>query len=391
MGATYSLDPTYYQVTVNFASPTDYTGLTNSASGAVDSVPAADYNRRISTTGNVNVAIAGVGAGNSLVINGQTITFGANTSSAVSIVNTINLYRKDTGVMAHQETKTNYITLCNAPTFDGTPFYIADGTTPVLAKLGLKAGTYTWGLTTIGSGFTAPSNADNVVVNGVTVAFGTSPGLDINNVVATFNSLSTLTGVTAAVAAGNIQLNAVDNVPFTIAGSNTIANKLGFNTGAYGGTPSTLANSTSKEQANMRWQLIVNALESLATPFKLGEVMVTGSYNGNTAPTSTTFTVSFERADQISTVEQTGEPNPGNVLNDIAAIKRSVARALVSSYTTNRKLFDPTLDTYRYGSGLTASRSNPFTITQLTASGIDILSNIATVEGNITVNRISDL
>lgn len=390
MGATYSLDPTYFRVAINFASPTDYTGLTNSRSGAVDNVSAADYNRRISTTGNVNVAVAGVTAGNSLVINGQSITFGT-TSNVAAIVDTINTYKKDTGVMAHQGVKANYITLCNAPTFDGTPFYIADGTTPILANLGLVAGTYTWGLTAIGSGFTAPSNADNVVVNGVTVTFGTTPGLDINNVVATFNSVSSATGVTASVAAGNIQLNAVDNVPFTIAGSNTVANKLGFNTGAFGGQPSTLANSTSKEQSNMRWQLIVNSLESLATPFKMGEVSVAGNYDGNAAPTSTSFTISFEYVDQISTIEQAGEPNPGNVLYGEAAIKRSVARALVSSYTTNRKLFNPVLDTYRYGSGITASRSSPFTITQLTASGIDILSNISTVEGNITVNRISNL
>ena len=153
MSATYSLTPTYYQVTVNFSSPTNYTGLSGSQAGTVDSTPAANYNKRVSVTGNVSVSSPGITAGNSLVINNQTITFPTTTTNATVITNLINLYSKDTAVIASQGVGTNYITLCNAPSYEGSPFSIADGSSPSLAQLGITAGKYCYPTYAYGTSF----------------------------------------------------------------------------------------------------------------------------------------------------------------------------------------------------------------------------------------------
>ena len=388
MGATYSISPTYYQVTVDFTTPTSYTGLPGTQAGTVDAVAAADYNRRVAVTGNVNVAVSGVITGNSIIINNQPITF-ATTSSPQAITDTINFYRKDTGVMASQGIAANYITLSNTPGAPGAPFTIADGTTPVLSKLGLTAGTYQWGVSTYGASFTAVANNDNISINGTTVVFTTAGGLTVPGVVATLNAASATTGVQALIAAGNVQLNGIDGVPYVIGAGGAAVSKLGFTAGSYGGSPSTLLQSTNKEQANMRWQLIINGLEWSINPLVIGDFQGFGNFDGTSELTSIEFTVGFERADQIYTIELPGEPNPGNTLVAEEAIRRAVARGLTNTYNTNRKLFDPTLNNFTMGTA--ASRPNPFRITNMTVTGIDTLADIMTVESNISVVRVNNI
>jgi hypothetical protein len=64
-----------------------------------------------------------------------------------------------------------------------------------------------------------------------------------------------------------------------------------------------------------------------------------------------------------------------------------VARALTSTITSNRKVFDPTLATY----GSYINRPNQQQIQTVTASGLDTVTNITTLESNIVVIQISGI
>jgi hypothetical protein len=377
---TFSLNPTYYQVTWTNNSPVNYMSLSDTQAGGLDSTTALNYNRLIHVTGTAAITTTVMDDGETMVINGYSIAFDSSMTLA-DIISTINLSTKFTGIIADQRVTSTYITLANAPGQEGSPFYIADGNGTALSKLGLTAGTYQYYPNMVGGSFTSVGNGDNVTINGVNIVF-TAGGL--SSVATQLNAYTSTTSIYARPAADKLQLADVNGQPWTINSGNSVT-KLGFPVGNYGGYPITVVESKNKERANMRWVQAVSELEQFSTPFFVGNVVRTGNLNGNGTCTTFQFTVGYDRPAQVSTIASDNEPDSGNVLVGTSAVKRAVARAMVADITSNRKLFDPTLAAY----GAYSNRPNSQRIEILTASGVDIVANIAIVEQNITVTQIS--
>lgn len=378
---TYKPNPTYYRVIWNSASPNDYTALTGTQSGGLDNVSPIAYNRKISITGNASITSNVMTTGDSLLINNQEIAF-ISTDLLADIITTINMYRPLTNVIAHNAVSSTYVTLANANGFEGEPIQLAEGT-GALAKLGITAGVYTDYPNAIGTSWTDLNNGANVTINDVTVTFTTAGGLDLTGAVDTINSYTNVTGVSAIPAAGNLQLTSTVNHPIYISGPNV--STIGFTAGPYGGSPSTIDQSTRKALANLRWQQVINQLEIFATPFMLGDVFATGNYDGSGNTTTFGFTVGYEHPDQILTVALPGEYDAGTTLTGTAAIKRAVARGLAAVYNCNVNLFDPTIEVRNS----LAVRANPVRVVNLTATGIGTTGELADLEDNISVAMIT--
>lgn len=379
--ATYSLNPTYYQVTWNLTTPTDYSGLTGNANGGLDSDTAWQINSTIMVTGTAAVVGSPLSDGDSLIINGVSISF-LSTDTISEIIDKINLAAKITKVAANQMVAGGYITLLNAPGTEGTAFYIAAGIGPVLSTFGLTAGVYSSYPTEVGTTYTSVTTDSNVTINGVNVAFTSGP-LTASAAATQLNAASANTGVVAYAAGPYLQLASVGGQAWTINSGNAYTN-MGFTLGNHGGYPTTLANSQAKERANMRWTQMIAELESMASPNKFGNIIRVGNI-ANVETSSVTFTVGYDQPGYVRTVARDDEPDAGTVFEGTAAIRRAVARALVVSMISNRKVFDPTLENY----GAYCDRPNAARIQQITADAIDSMTDIAVVEQNITVTEIS--
>lgn len=378
--ATYKINPTYFRVEWSQTSPTDYSGLTGTQAGGLDSTPPAKYNSRINITG--NTANPTMSAGDTLIINGEMIEFG--NSNLAQIITEINMHSITTKVVAHNEISSNYITLTNASGYESEAIAVAEGNGG-LANLGIAASVYKDFPCILGSAFGVVASGNKIIINGALI---TLSGNTIDTVINDINAKTPQTSVRATKGAGKIQLNSVCGQPIVTANSapTTIdPTAIGFPAGIYAGEPSTYAESANKALANLRWQMVVMQLEQSATPFVVNYQTGFGNFDGSSELDAFAFTVGFERPDTVVTVELPGEPNPGNVLTGAAAIKRAVARALVATYTSNVNLFDPTTELRNN----VAIRPNPVRIVTLTADGFDTLANLATVEGNITVSMIA--
>ena len=376
---TFSLNPTYYQVTWTADSPTDYTGLTGNSNGGLDPATAWGINRLISVTGASTVAGTPMSDGETVVINGYAIEF-LSSDNLASMISKINLATKFTGVAANQNVAGTYITLMNAPNREGYQFSLAEGNGSALSKLGLTAGTYGYYPSEVGTAFTSVTTDSNITINGVNIVF-TAGG--IGSAASQINAKTEYTGVSASVAGPYLQLSSISGQPWTINSGNAYTN-LGTTIGNHGGYPTTLAFSQAKERANMRWTQMISELEENATPILLGNIVRTGNVS-NIETSSVTFTVGYDRPDTVYTVARSEEPDAGNLLVGASAVKRAVARALTAVITGNRKVFDPTIQNY----GPYSDRPNAARIQQITATGLDTIANIAIVENNLTVTQVT--
>lgn len=383
MTQNYSPYPIYYTVTVNISSPTDYSALTGDQSGGIDIGTSLRYNQRVSVTGNVAINTSVMSQGETIVINGYSVAF-SSTDLVTDVVNKIALASKYTNVTATNEIATNCVTLTNTVDQMGYTFYVAEGNGTALSKMGIFAGSYRVGVTEYGGSFTNFQSGDVISINGVNIAFtGSTTAIAA---AARINSLEYSTGVVASVyGGGKIQLGSVFNQPYSLGGANIAS--LGFTAGNHGGFPLTLALSESKERGIMRYIQAVNEIEKMATPFYTGSWFTTGNQDGNAAPTTLTFTTAFNQVDYLQTTATSSETDAGTVFQGAPAIRRSVARALVANMNSNRKVFDPTLQSY----GVLCDRPNSARIENLTAAPLDVVGNITTVENNITVTQIGNV
>jgi hypothetical protein len=377
---TFSLNPTYYQVTWTANGPTNYTGLTGTANGGLDPVTAWGINRLISVTGVSPVTGTPMADGETILINDYAVSF-LSSDALADIINKINLAAKFTGVVADQSVAGTYITLMNAPGKEGYPFSLAEGNgTALLTKLGIQPGAYSYYPSEVGTAFTSVTTDSNITINGVNIVFTSG---DVASAANQINAKSDYTGVAASIAGPYLQISAVSGQPWSINSGNAVSN-LGTTLGNHGGYPTTIEFSQAKERANMRWSQMVSELEENATPILLGNITRTGNIS-NVETTSVTFTVGYDRPDTVYTVARSGEPDVGNLLVGAGAVKRAVARALTSVITGNRKLFDPTLQSY----GAYCDRPNAARIQQITATGLDTVENVTIVEDNLTVIQIA--
>lgn len=103
--------------------------------------------------------------------------------------------------------------------------------------------------------------------------------------------------------------------------------------------PTNYAASQSKVRANLRYNLMINEIGMMANCY-VSSVVANGA-DANTPPSSFVFTLEVERGD--GALMTWDELNPGTELSGIAAITRTIARALVANRTTNATIYDPSM------------------------------------------------
>jgi len=380
---TYSFNTTYFQITYNNTTPTDYSRLTGNQAGGLDSQTAWNIQSTVKTTGGSSVSGTPFVQGATIIINGYTVTF-SSTDHLADAITKINLLTKFTGVYADQSVASGYITMQNAPGFEGQPFYLQEGNGTALATLGLNnpgyypSGQYKNTPSVVGGSFTSVTNGMYFNMNNVTITFTAG---NIQSAASQINAVTPQTGVTAEVAGPYLQLESNGfSQPIAINNGNALTN-LGFSAGVYTGPIGNITLSQDKERANMRWFQVVNQLESTATPSYFGDISRVGGV-GNAALNSVTWTVGYECYAAITTHATACEPDSGATFTGTAAIQRLVARGLVNTWGSNRKLFAPCVSQ----AGGTAWFNNPGRIQNLTAQGID--SNVQAISNNIVVTQI---
>ena len=378
---TANIVPTYYRVTWNGLTPIDYNALLLDQSGGLDNTLPEKYNRLIKlvgTDGTVSVA-----QNDSIRINDVEVVFTANPSVLADVITAINALTTEHKVIAFAY-DTSYLGLQNAWGREGEPILIAAGVGTALAQLGITAGIRsTWSGVFGTASPTLPTAGQDIKLNGVTVTFAAGDVGTIAAVCAKINTQTPQHEVIAAPAGGGIQLTSVTGKPFVLSnGAVYTAANMGFTAGNQGGTPTTYAQSLSKERANMRWDAVVFELGWLISPVFLGEFAKIGNITGTAPVESLSWTVAYDRASYLSTED---ELNPGVQLTGAKCIKRLIARALVNTYVSNQEIYDPTLTTV----GNTCVRVNPTQIVQVTAAALDDAADLDDVEGNITVTQIA--
>lgn len=374
-----TLTTTYYRATFAGATPNNFNALVGNAAGGVDNTWPERYNRMIRVVG--TDATVSITAGDSIRLNGVEVVFTVNPTTLDDAVAAINALTTEHGVIAYKY-DTNYLALMNAWGREGEPIWVAAGSGTALADAGLVEGAFSSWPSVFGTAAPAlPAAGEDILFNGVKVTFAAG---DVGSIAAVCAKINTLTGVhnvVAQPAGGGIQLSATNGVPFALANglSGSVAD-LGFAAGNYGGAPTTLAQSTDKERANMRWDAVVFELGQLISPVFLGEIVKTGTIDGSGPVTSISFTLGYDRPSYLRIEDSL---NPGTYLVGADCIKRLMAIALTSDLSSNQEVFDPTLTT----TGNTCARLNPSEILNITAAKLD--ANIATVEQNITVAQIA--
>jgi hypothetical protein len=101
-----------------------------------------------------------------------------------------------------------------------------------------------------------------------------------------------------------------------------------------------IADATAKARANYRWSTLMKILNSEATTYTVNSVVKTGG-TVDAAPTEIDFTVAYASAGFVATYD---ELNPGQLLYEVQAVQRWVARALMVDYTTVLEIENPTVD-----------------------------------------------
>lgn len=380
----YQPKPTYYRINWTLNSPTNYTGSGNTA-GGISPLTSIQYKNTVVLTGNISGP--SMTTGDTLLLNNVVIGPFDSGDTVSDIVDRFNLMIPYTNVMA-SENWTGYITLQSVDPVD-SPILLAEQTGTPCADMGLTTGVFSLSNPTYGGSFTTLTNGQSIILNGITVTFTTAGGLNIAGACSTINAGSAVHNVVARSWTDKIQLNSLDGSPiyFGSPGSGTATANLGFaiNT-AYGGAMS-LSEAEIIEQGFLRWKGVITTLETSLTAFAYDMTVITGSTtDGNSPPTTVAWTLGVENIDHVYCITETGEPETvGTILHGADAVKRLVARALTKTWSENRNVYNNTL-TVR---GTYALRENTVVVERITASAIDTVSNIATIEGNITVAMIA--
>jgi hypothetical protein len=240
-----------------------------------------------------------------------------------------------------------------------------------------------------GGAFTTLTNSDTVVINGATITFTTAGGLTAAGACSTINAVSGVTGVVATRYANKIQLNSLSLSPIYFGtGTGSAASDLGFASATVYVPSMTFAQATAIEQGNMRWTGVASYIESNLTATVYGATAMTGTTtSGNTPPTTVSWTVGIEHIDQLVTYTVAGEPETVNTqLVGPAAMERLIARALTSTWISNRSIWNSNVV---IAGSMVAYNDVQVVTQQVTAAAIDIASNVAVVEANLSVTQIA--
>jgi len=140
-----------------------------------------------------------------------------------------------------------------------------------------------------------------------------------------------------------------------------------------GGFPTTLSQSLSIEETNMRYEAVIRSVSEDIQPLQTSSIQTTGR-TATTPATAIQFTLAYDKPEFLNTED---ELNPGVFLTDVNAIKRYVARALIRDEVLNRQIYDP------------VSIGNEPQIIKVTAT--KAFTTLPLAEAAITVTRVPDL
>lgn len=377
---TYQQQPTYYRVTWTINSPTDY-----SAVGGITPFTSVQMNNTVAVTSTNNSP--SLSNGDMILCNGFPIGPFTSSNTNSDVIAAFNIMSQYTGVMAAADFS-GYITLQSIDPVSAT-IGLSDLVGTPVEELGLAAAQgFKLFNPTYGGSFSSPSNGNTVVINGTTITFVTG-SLTLSGVVSTINSYQASTNVIATPFANRIQLNSKSGDPIYFGvGSTGTSVAIGFaDSTAYGGNMS-LTQAQAIEQGRLRWKGVIDSVESITSPSYWGSIALTGSTtDGNSLPTTVSWTIGINNPDQLTTVTTAAEPeDAGTTLYGAAALTRLIARGLTGTWSENRKVYNNTL-TVR---GAYALRENPVAVQFITAGPIDTVANMHTIEGNLSVTVISN-
>ena len=369
--------PTYYTVTWNGTTPTNYNALTGLQAGGVDCATSRDVQGQVWLVGTVSNPTVTVN--NSIVINGVEVVFTG--TSLASVVAEINKLTPKSGLVADSTSFSGYLTISNFISAGaGYGITVSAGNGTAISDLGLTNNEI-WPHfpNMVGSTWSSPSNGNTILINGVTVTFTSAQGLNPAGVAASINTGITQHNVVARASAAGLQLASVNGQAFLLADgtAGTLA-KMGFSAGVQVGPVGTLSNSITKTLANMRWNQVLQDLSNITSPSFLGWVNRTSTV-GSIAPVSQiSFSVAYDRPDYLQIAD---ELNSGATLTGENAIKRVVAKSLCASpLPSNKMVFDPTATTFHTSH---PNMANLNQIINMEVLGLD--TSITAVEANITV------
>ncbi len=376
----YQIKPTYFRVTWTINSPTNYSSV-----GGITPLTSIQYADTVAKTG--TQASPTMSTGDILLLNGYEIGPFNSGDTLSDIIDRFNDMTQYTGVMA-SENFSNYLTLQSVnPVTDPITLSNKEGT-PV-EDLGFTEGTFNLGTPVYGGSFTTLTNGHTIILNGVTITFTTAGGLNVAGACNTINLATQYTGVVATPYTNKVQLNSVDGSPiyFGAPGSGTATANLGFATNTAYSSAMTVDDAINLEKGFLRWKGISSELSTNLTAYVYGYWEMTGSTtDGADLPTTVSWTLGVENLDNVYAIVASGEPETeGTILYGVAAVKRLVARALTKTWSENRNVFNDSIVVRSF----TALRENPVVVQRITASAIDTVANIATIEGNIAVSMIS--
>jgi hypothetical protein len=151
--------------------------------------------------------------------------------------------------------------------------------------------------------------------------------------------------------------------------------------GTFTNLPNDLAKAIDKARANYRWTQVLNHISSIVNTGLMLDIQTPGA-TINAAPTTVSFTVSYDRPGFLIVDD---ELNPGVQLSNEFAIKRLIARAMTREYIVNTEVLDPTPISAPAKAG-PASVYKGETIMQITVGAA--ASSISSAETKITVVRL---
>lgn len=152
-----------------------------------------------------------------------------------------------------------------------------------------------------------------------------------------------------------------------------------------GAAPSTLATSTNKVRANVRYKHVIEQLQLMGN-FYVSNVVVTGG-DVDTAPTSVAFTLEAERGDSILTTRD--EANTAIEINGANAIVRCVARGLCESRPNKvSPVYNPTKTTAAQN-GSVSNAAARVGMATLTFNVGALANSVTTASSSVTVTKLA--
>lgn len=136
--------------------------------------------------------------------------------------------------------------------------------------------------------------------------------------------------------------------------------------------------SQAKVRGNVRWDVVVHNLNFENTTKAIFDIVSDGTID--TAPTEIEFTVSYPNFNDLYTYDETN--NNASIIRGLDAIKRMVARSLMTEVNDVRTVYDPTSESNAGGEPFEIG----FRVIKLQTG--KLTSDLSTAEAAVTVTQL---